>query len=218
MKKKQDPIKKPAFDESVHSYRTEYESWKRTKIVPGLLGIFEIPADVLRLASVPEIVSRSGLEGYSVVSYTDEADYAPRSIVPMGITVSVRKPYGKVQPVIFLKQDMLPDEKDAPEELKWALRLLMLMHELGHAEDVSLGINLKPDKKRGDLVAAEAYAHAFVCKHARRKGYWRALRSYVIELENGVKSADEVWRLGTQRAVAELDIKGLRAECAVHVE
>jgi hypothetical protein len=51
------------------------------------------------------------------------------------------------------------------------IRLAVLMHEMGHADDIARGINYDHQALSLDLVGAEVYAHQFVCTHAGRNTY-----------------------------------------------
>lgn len=132
-----------------------------------------------------------------------------------GYTVAVRDQYGKPRPIIFLRQDVNASPANVEEEqnhpdFEAVVKLLVLMHELGHADDIAKSVNYNHENKSLDLVSAEAYAHAFVCRHARRIGYRLALGTYLDNIEQGLAADDPSVKLPAQRAVETLDLPSLR--------
>ncbi|MDB5336777.1 MAG: hypothetical protein JWN70_2396 [Planctomycetaceae bacterium] len=61
---------------------------------------------------------------------------------PTGFCCAIRDNDNRIKPVVFVRQNIvLATDGDNAEEVKAALRLLVLLHELGHAEDIVKGVN-----------------------------------------------------------------------------
>jgi hypothetical protein len=216
MKRKAKRARKKFFVEGFDSYGDEYARWKRTRIVKRLVGIFEISEEQFRLGfdNLPLAV---GLHGYSIVQYLTEYDNTLRGDEPLlsaGCTIALRNQYGKIAPVVFVVKSELPigDGRGLRHPLfRDSLRLLVLLHELGHADDISKGINYDHDQLHVDLAAAEAYAHGFVCKQAQRNGYPLLLRMCLENIERMALSQRDDERAGCERFLKTHDVAAMRS-------
>jgi hypothetical protein len=92
-----------------------------------------------------------------------------------------------------------------------AVRLMVLLHELGHADDISKGINYDHDHLQVDLAAAEAYAHSFVCSQAQRNGYPLLVRMCLDNVERMVTSQRDDERAGSELFLKTHDVAALRS-------
>ena len=92
------------------------------------------------------------------------------------------------------------------DEVAAETKLLVLMHELGHAEDISRGVNYNHDDLTVDMVATEVYAHTFVLRYARRLDYRLALRDYIGNIEDQLISNNDAARLSAERVLNEVNI------------
>jgi hypothetical protein len=88
---------------------------------------------------------------------------------------------------------------------------MILLHELGHADDISKGINYDHQTLSVDLPAAEAYAHAFLCKQAQRHNYPALLGVYLENLERMAGSDVDAQRAGAERFLEDGKADELRA-------
>jgi hypothetical protein len=213
-----DRASRKPFIDVLDSYWEEYERWKTIGIVKPLVGVFELPEDRFTNATLEENLAFVGhghctpLRFKHDVKRYDQQDKS--DIVGRGSASAVRDQFGRVRPIVFVRQQVKPRSEIQNEELRrqfeGAVRLLILMHELGHAEDICRGINFDYDAQTVSVVAAELYAHQFVCKHAKRFGYRIALGYYLDCFKDWLGSPDDGARLSAERAMKELDISGLR--------
>jgi hypothetical protein len=216
MSKKQKRRPRRAFIEEIDSYSDEYASWKKTKLVKRLVGVFEVPQEQFALP-YEELLASLGLADYTIVRYAAEYDSAPGGDEPItgtGCTIALRNVYGKIVPAVFVRQDVQAvGETSQPQHPQFAdaIRLLVLLHELGHADDISKGINYDHETLWVDLPAAEAYAHAFLSKQAQRHNYPALLGVYLENLERMARSPDDAQRLGAERFLANGKADELRA-------
>lgn len=77
---------------------------------------------------------------------------------------------------------VLPDRLPATgrsTELSHAAKLMLLLHELGHVKDFDEGKNFDRRLESYDYVAAEAYAHKYVCSELLRGRYRTSLHLYL---------------------------------------
>lgn len=125
-----------------------------------------------------------------------------------GFTSAVRDHFGKVHSAVFICNHVLHVDVDDAAEL---LLLLILLHELGHADDISKSINFNHENATIERTSAEAYAHSFVIRTCRKRGYSLALMAYLDSLGKHVKSPDDAVRISAERALAEHDLPSLNA-------
>ena len=212
--------KKPpgsTFIEGFDSYSDQYREWAKTTIVKRLVGIYQVPKAQF-CQHVDELLASVGLGDYSVVVYQTQHDSSQRGdepIVGTGFTVAVRNVYGKTVPVVFVRDDVGPvaGETDNEQTPQFAdsVRLLVLLHELGHADDISKGINYDHAALTIDFAGAEAYAHAFVCKHAQRNNYARLLGTYLEDVRRMAESDHDALRVGAERFLRDADVEKMQA-------
>jgi hypothetical protein len=221
MGKKQKRRPRRVFLEGFDSYNEEYAAWKLTTIVKRLVGIFEVSQATF--AGPPEhLPAAVGLEGYSLVQYAAQYDNSiPASpeepISGAGCTMALRDPYGKIVPVVFVRADVCAVDRHGEmaenrhPQFDDLVRLAVLLHELGHADDIAKGVNFNHAALEIDLPAAEAYAHAFVCRQARRNYYPLLLNLYLENVERMARSGREVDRVGAELFLQATNISALRA-------
>lgn len=208
---------KKMFIDGLDSYTDEYEKWKKTDLVKQLVGVYELPAE--QFNEKPEAnLATVGKSHLTVIRYEAEVDNIgeekDEQIVGTGHTVVVRDQYGKVRPIIFIRLNInsksIDESEEHGENMRDGIRLLVLMHEMGHADDVARSINFDHENKKLDIVKAEAYAHQFVCKHAARLNYRIALMYYLQNIEEGLKSTNPSVHLSSKLAIEQLDMPALK--------
>ena len=165
MSKKKKPRSRKIFIEGMDSYCDEYEFWKKTTNIKRLVGVFEMPEEQFCLG-LEDLLASAGLGHYRVVRYTSEYDNTPSGSEPIsgtGCAVAVRDVYGRIAPVVFVRSDVqsVGDGNKTIDEhhpqFGDSVRLLVLMHELGHADDIAKGVNYDHKELKINFAAAEAY-------------------------------------------------------------
>jgi hypothetical protein len=209
--------KQRPFIDGYDSYADEYDRWKRMNVVKGLVGIFELDDGDLD-KDIKDLPPKLGLGIYKQIFHTVEVDNSVKMNAPnvkgSGWTSAVKDNYGRVRPIIFVGKNVrldsdhssIDEQGERTRDSSGVIQLLVLMHELGHAEDIARGVNYNHVDVTLDIVAAEFYAHRFVLLNARKLGYRFALKNYIDHLELGLNSANDAVRLSSERVMSELDI------------
>ncbi len=219
MRKKKKRRPRKTFIEALDSYCDEYEYWKRAAFIKHLVGVFEVAEAQFQLG-LEGLLLAAGLGDYSGVLYTSDYDNTGSRDQPIsgtGCAIAVRDIYGRIRPVVFVCSDVqsIEENGEANEgnhpQFADSVRLLVLIHELGHADDISKGINYDHEQLKIDLGAAEAYAHSFVCKHAQKNNYTLLLEIYLDNVERMAQSEDDSERVGAELFLQSGDASTIRA-------
>lgn len=207
--------KKPQFIEGADPYRGEYDWWlaNAAGIIRGPLEVVRLDADLFYSASLEEVVAIAGHKDFEPLYYNVDVDNSDtrknRNSFGTGYAFAARDHYGKVRPFIAIR-----GLADAPVEDPIAdgyMDLLVLLHELGHAEDISRCVNYDHDAKKLNLVDAELYAHDFVRRHALKCGYNILFGYYLNNIEAWRQTDDDSLRLPAERFCESNSIPDLRA-------
>ena len=209
------------FLEGVDSYVTAFQHLKRSPIVKALKGIYELNDDSFYNLTLEKKLDHIGLIGHSIVYYDCEHDYerehhADAAAKGTGSASAVLDSSGNIRPIIFLRDRVDVDERDEESdenikiEVAHAIQILVLLHELGHADDIAKGINFNHDERTLDLIGAEVYAHRFACTQAKKHNYRMTLGYYLENIDDGLKSETEYVRLAAERFCAENEVAQLR--------
>lgn len=211
------------FLDGLDSYAAEYEKWKRTRIVESLLGVFELSDDLFYDATDADRLAHVGLEDHRAVLFESgyESAGAPcdKDAKASGFASSVVDQSGTIRPVIFIRAridvddlgDNSSDDAKTRDEVTHAIRLLVFLHELGHAEDIAKGVNFCFADRTLDLVRAEVYADVFACGQAKRCNYRLALGHYLDHIEGRLQSEIDYVRAAADLFHQEIDVPGMKA-------
>lgn len=220
-KKGKSPKRAKTFIDGLDSYTDEYERWKRTDVIRGLVGVHELPESEFYSGTIEDRLKAVGHEGYSVL-YFDSGNTRSSSpdtgSVGTGCASAIRDGYGRVRPIIFVRSEVEVSTDTSDEtyaSVSAAIRLLVLIHELGHAEDIALGVNFDHDKLTLNHAGAEEYAHAFVIKHAKRMNYRLALQYYLSNFPRWAESDKDEVRLAVEAISRSHDMVELEKWAAV---
>jgi hypothetical protein len=103
-----DPYSNRTFFDGLDSYEDEFQLWKTNLPVTSLVGVFELPEDAF-YSSIEDSLRYVGKGSYSVLYYNSEvgrSNEERRGSVGTGYACAVRNTYGKVQPVIFVRENI----------------------------------------------------------------------------------------------------------------
>ncbi len=203
------------FIDGYDSYAEEYERWKRMDIVKRLIGVYELSDEQRSTKDTQELLTDFGLTSHQQLFYDAEVENEggddstggcdDTRVSGSGWTSAVKDQYGHVRPIIFVQGNIpisdtgVPGEEQHNEELVGVTKLLVLMHEFGHAEDISRSVNYDHVALKLDIVAAEVYAHKFVMRHAKQLGYRLALGQYIASIEEHLMAENDAARLAAER-------------------
>jgi hypothetical protein len=210
---KNKPNAKPLkpFIDGLDTYADEYARLVRNSGVKRLLGVYEIPAerfDVsgdgnLRVAGIhhPQVMLTDA-------SIPDDEEpgkdgFAGPEVTATGNTIATRNQHGHVQSAIFIcnAPTGLEHILDGPE----CARTLVLLHELGHADDMAKGLNFDFSTDRLNWIGAEVYAHDYVIRSCLRRGYRLALLGYLNTLNANLHSTSVVVSKAADIALSHYD-------------
>jgi hypothetical protein len=217
-------IPKNLFIDGMDSYVREYDALILDPPVHRLLGIFQLDSETFNNTTLEEKVSIAGFPNYSPILW--ESGFGDRKghrdspdAKATGFASCLMDPHGKFHPIIFIRHEVkLSAEAEADDdphlkaEVAAGIRLLVLLHEIGHAEDMSRQINFDHTAKTMDLIAAEAYTHKFVLNYARKKNYRVALQYYIKNLDeySTKPEFEEYVRAAAQRVLTSPEMPQFR--------
>lgn len=69
------------------------------------------------------------------------------------------------------------------EEHQWMYMFATLLHELGHVDDLSKGVNIDCDGGITNQLKAEVYANVFAFRKCYERGYYFAAEKFMESLE-----------------------------------
>jgi len=205
------------FIDGFDDYAVEFERWKKMEVVKGILGVFELEDDDYRQKETQALLGQLGFGSCTQLFYNVESDNSvalnEKPTTLGGWTSAVRDHHGHVRPIVFIQKNV-PQQPDATEHLSEegtaVFKLIVLMHELGHAEDIRKSVNYNHQSLEIDIVSAEIYAHEFVLRNCRRLGYRLTFKQYLCSIEDHLLSSNEVVRLSAERFLNSKDLKVLR--------
>lgn len=179
------------FIEGTDTYKVEYEHLLMAPPVNGEVVVCELDEKTFEQTSSRQKLAAAGFSEYSVVQYDTEYDNEPKSkVVGRACAVPAQVKGGKVRPFVFVDSDIRGESKN--EDVAWAIRTLMLLHEFGHADDILKGKNFDHASRTLDIVEAEIYAHLFAAKVAQKRGYREGLSYYISNFQEYAKSDSEL--------------------------
>jgi len=97
-----------------------------------------------------------------------------------GATTGFRDATGEFHTIIQVVKN--PACQWEHKEFKYALKLPVLLHEIGHVTDYESKINFDRDSKRADLIEGEVYAHLFTLDECFRRAYYMSGTTYLDSL------------------------------------
>jgi len=210
------------FLDGFDSYVDEYERWKRMDVVRGLLGVFELEDSDYHEKETKDLLPLLGFCSHEQLFYGVEVANTgglhKETSTAGGWTSAVKDQFGRIHPIIFVRRDVPshPDDEEVPsEESTTAHKLLVLIHEMGHADDIRKSVNYTHDSLELGIVEAELYSHDFVVRHCRKLGYRLMLSEYLRNIENQRTSKNEAARIAAERFAATNDIAEIQRFCVV---
>ena len=154
----------PQFLDYIDSYAEEFNRVTALAAAdhPTLLGVHEVSDEIF--SSPEQHWAELGCGGFSQIFFTigDEfADYGKGEMDAnlAGATIAFHDPSGSIRTAILIKKNIPTSVQHA--DLKYALKVASLCHEIGHVDDIERNLNFKVDSLTLDIIKAESYAHLF---------------------------------------------------------
>lgn len=153
---------------------------------PSLIGIHEV--DDPTFAENEKNWPKLGYGDLEQIFFTIEEavpDYGAGSLDAnlCGSTSAFLDSDQNVRSVILIRQTVRGSIQH--RELKYALKLASLLHEIGHVQDLERGLNFDPATRRLRVIEAEVFAHLYALEQMAKRNL---LQSFNM-LANGLRDA-----------------------------
>lgn len=191
----------PFFD-ALDSYETEFHTLvaEARAAHPSLVGVFEVDDEDRALRER----QRYGVEpGWEHILFTCSDPAATTYNDPnhegiiTGSTTAYREPGGRVRTLVLIRS-AVPGAV-LHRDGKYAFKLIALLHELGHVEDIEREANFHTTEGVADIIGAEVYAHLHALDRCNRRGLFLsadtledALRKYLGGADYRAQVAERV--------------------------
>lgn len=215
--KRLDTARQSKFIDGIDTYTDEFNRVLTKPPLRNLFGIFQLSNDEFYGQSTAEKLRQVGLGHLEQVRWNSDHQAKAQSKDDeghgAGMACGVVSPEGRLLPVIFIRTEVPVDvQPQYADEFKSTIRLLTLLHEIGHAEDMMKEINFNLRDRTVDLVAAEAYAHRYVLRHLQKRNCRIGLNQYIGQLDRWTsdEQTEEYVRLAAARVTALPEIESMR--------
>jgi len=161
------------FYDSYDSYFEEFGKVvaQAKQQLPSLLGIFEVEdaeyyeSDRSRFApGMQQIFWRSEAEHSGYGTARDESNIN-------GYTNAFHAGEGQVKTLVIIRKTV---PKSKPQrEYRYVLKLISLLHELGHVHDIERQVNFNHAAKTCDIIEAEVFAHVYSLQRMAERNYYQ---------------------------------------------
>ena len=167
-------------------YDSYYEEFKKvvldaTKQFPSLIGIFEVEdkdyfgTDRSHFApGMEQIFWRSEGEQNGYGTSNDDSNVN-------GYVNAFHANQGEVKTLVMIRKSV-PNSKPH-REFKYVLKLVALLHELGHVHDMEQQINFNHKAKTFDVIEAEVFAHLYSLKRMAEQNYYQCFTMLIDSLK-----------------------------------
>jgi hypothetical protein len=175
------------FYDFLDSYEDAFEQevGRAKQECPTLLGIHELD-DADYYGQEPHgVAAKLGYSGLTPIFFMtgdDEKQYLDhyKKADISGNTIAFKDEGGNLRTLILIRKSA---GGRSNLRNKYALKIVALLHEIGHVKDREEGINFKVDNNKISIVDAEVFAHEYAL-HALLEGDYReSLKSYLAAFE-----------------------------------
>lgn len=204
-----------AFLEGMDSYAEEYKKVKKAALRehPSLLRIFECDDVTFYKRSTDELLSMNSMGEYKRVHFktldiedvVDESTRGENGLVNehhekqegtiiTGYTTCIEG-NGTRRTIVAMRNST---GTEGSYDIRCAMKMAALLHELGHVDDIEKGINWRRDNKI-QWVDSEVYAHHYACKKMIDSNYFLVLGHFIDGLRKMMIDGYKHARLGAAR-------------------
>ena len=210
-------MKTRRFFDGIDSYQTEIEAWIKSPGVPGLIGVFPLPEEQYNLPGSEKLqtLDRSDLQLIDWKSDIPPEESSSAEVIrAAGCCCGVIDQFANVRSIVFLREEVHITEGEHAAAVADGIRLILLIHELGHAQDMYEQTNFCHKTKRLKHTSAEAYAHRYVINTCRKIGYRIPLCYYLNCMVEQSKSSCPVLSTSAKEALNCISQKELSSYLA----
>lgn len=215
--KRREAERRNIFIDGMDKYADEYARTLANPPLSGLFGAFELEDEQFYNQSLEVHLAGVGLGDHRILKWNSELSrkgHSPEDDVHgAGAANAVMTDGGRIISVVFLRKHVPSDSDDGfHDEFESVVKLLVLLHEVGHAKDMLEQINFKHDTGTVDIVSAEAFAHLFALRHLKKRNCRVAIQQYVQQLDKWIEgeATEEYVRRAAQKTVEALDFPAIR--------
>lgn len=160
------------FYDYLDSYEDEFKRTVTAAMAshPSLLGVHEVDDDCY--ADTEHDWSKFGYNDLTQILFSignDVVDYGAKSLDAnlSGSMSAFHDSNGNLRSVILMKQSIRTTCQH--RDLKYAVKLAALNHEIGHVEDLERGINFNVSMSQVDIIEAEVFAHLYALNRLAKR-------------------------------------------------
>jgi hypothetical protein len=107
--------------------------------------------------------------------------------------IAFKDEQGNLRTIIFIRKSIGSQSNPL---VKYALKIVALLHEIGHVKDWEQGINFNAEENKRSIIDVEVFAHKYALNALLEGDYKESLKMYLNGLENLLKTD------GTQKNIA----------------
>lgn len=155
---------------------------------PTLLGVFEVDdpdyfgSDHSKFApGMTQIFWRMPQEPSGYGKKGDESNIS-------GNTMAFHTASGELKTLVHIRKKV-PDSKPH-REFRYIMKLIALLHELGHVHDMEHAINFKHALSEADIIEAEVFAHLYALEWMAKQNYCQCFLTLVDALKKHIAEHD----------------------------
>jgi len=188
---RQNGYKLPFFD-YLDSFTEEFKNIcvrAKKEFAPYLFNVVETDEEMVVRESWTEFGIPPGWK--PVVYHVEEQHQSdthdkgpPEKKTAFGVVHTFRTPEGELRLLVLMKKSLKTNV--VYSELKYGMKIGILLHELGHVRDIIEGKHFAPEKGFADPVNAEVSANCYALKQCRKYGYQMSCDNFVTALQNDV--------------------------------
>lgn len=177
------------FYDYLDSYLDEFQriATAAKKEHPSLIGIHEV--DDRTFATSENNWSQLGCGDLRQVFFNIDGNYSDYGAASpdanlCGSMTAFLDSDQNVRSVILLRQTVKGTVQH--RELKYALKLASLLHEIGHVQDLERGLHFDVVAKHFDVIEAEVFAHLFALKEMAQRSFRQSFNMLVDGLRDTI--------------------------------
>ena len=197
-------------------FKKDFDKLKKSKNGLNCVEIYIVDREVFNLDETSQL-KHIGLNNAKVIYFNSNTSYSIHKIdfAFEGCTINILKENIRYQIILIPKEPpksiLNKLNKDMKQDFIEMVHLISLAHELGHVEDMQKidksNFNFKCSPPTVDLIAAEAYAHAYSINHLKAIGSTIALKQITGSIR-GFASSSKSFEKNLYVAICKIIGKG----------
>lgn len=197
-------------------FKKDFDGLKKIKNGLDFVDIYIVDRTIFNLDEASQL-KHIGLNNAKVIYFDSDTRYSTHKIDSAieGCTINILTENVRTQIILIPKEPpktiLNKLNKDMKQDFINMVHLISLAHELGHVEDMQKidrsSFDFKCSPPTVDLIAAEAYAHAYSINHLKAIGSTIALRQITGQIR-GFASSSKSFEKKVYVAICKIVGKG----------